>query len=283
MNDSAHNKMPDSTAFTAQKWNKIADSWHSWMPRMRQWYAPATELMLQMARIRGGGHVLDIAAGDCDQTLDIANLVGPNGYVLAIDVAEELLRIGGEAALEAGIRNIETRVMDGANLDLPGDSFDAAICRFALMYFPDPVRGLEGIRRVLRPKGRVSLVVYGLNGSPEFSLAVSVVREQLGLPEAKAAAHSLGETAVLQQTLQNGGFVDVEIRSLDLLVQMKSAEECVHYLQATSPTLSELTSSLTSVEQKELWEEVQRALRVFEVEQGLEINHKVVIAAGSSA
>jgi len=282
MNDSVYNKKPDATAITAQKWNNIAESWHSWMPRMRGWYAPATDLMLQMARISGGSHVLDIAAGDCDQPLDIANLVGPNGYVLAIDVAEELLKIGKEAARQAGIRNIETRVMDGANLDLPGNSFDAAICRFALMYFPDPERGLRGIRRVLRPNGRVSLVVYGPNGSPEFSLAVSVVRKYLGLPEARAAAHSLGEPVVLQETLEKGGFSEVEIHSLDLPVQMAGAEECVNYLQATSPTLSELTSSLTSQEQREVWSKVHQALRTFEGEEGLEFNHKVIVAAASS-
>jgi len=276
------NNLPNSPSSTAKKWNSIAKSWHSWIPRMREWYTPATDLMLELAHIERGSRVLDIAAGDCDQSMAIASRVGPDGYVLAIDVAEKLLEIGAKSARDAGFQNIETRVMDGGNLDLPDHSFDSVICRFALMYLPDPVSGLRGMNRVLRHDGRVSLVVYGVNGSPEFSLAVSVVRKYLGLPEVKAAAHSLGEIEVLQQSLEKGGFLGIEIRSLDIPIHMASAEECIHYLQATSPTLKELTSTLSSSEQKKVWHEVQQALNVFEGTQGLEFSHKIIVAAGSS-
>jgi len=282
MEETHDDKKLRAIASTAKKWDDIATSWHSWIPRMREWYEPATDLMVKLARIRSGSRVLDIAAGDLDQSIAIANLVGPDGYILAIDVAEELLQIGEDTAREVGVTNIETRVLDGASLDLPGLSFDAVVCRFALMYFPDPIGSLKGINRVLRQDGRVSLVVYGVNGSPEFSLAVSVTRKHLGLPETKAAAHSLGKPAMLQQTLEKGGFSEVEIHTLDLLVRMSSAEECVNYLQATSPTLTELTSNLSSAKREEVWNQVLEALRIFEVKTGFEINHKVIVAAGSS-
>jgi len=283
MGNSEINHLPNSTALTPQKWNSIAESWHSWMPKMREWYATATELMLDLARINPGGRILDIAAGDCDQSMDIANRVGPDGYVLAIDVAENLLEIGAQFAHEAGFRNIETRVMDASQLDLPDNSFDAVICRFALMYLPDAVSGLRGMNRVLRNDGRVSLVVYGVDGSPEFSLAVGVVRKYLGLPEAKAAAHSLGEIEVLRESLEKAGFLEIEIQALDLPIPMASAEECTHYLQATSPTLKELISSLSSPEQTKVWNQVQKALNVYESPQGFELTHKVIVAAGSSS
>jgi len=282
MGNSEINNLPNSTALTAQKWNSIAESWHSWMPRMSEWYAPATDLMLDLARIKLGGRILDIAAGDCDQSIAIANRVGPDGYVLAIDVAEDLLDIGAQFVHEAGFRNIETRVMDASNLDLPDNSFDAVICRFALMYLPDAVSGLLGMNRVLRHNGRVSLVVYGVNGSPEFSLAVGVVRKYLGLPEVKAAAHSLGEIEVLQRTLEKAEFLEIELHALDLPIHMASAEECTHYLQATSPTLKELISSLSGSEQKKVWNQVQKAVNIYESPQGFEMTHKVIVAAGSS-
>jgi ubiquinone/menaquinone biosynthesis C-methylase UbiE len=281
MGNSESTKLPNFTDITAQKWNSIAESWHSWIPRMREWYAPATDLMLDLARIQPGNRVLDIAAGDCDQSMEIADRVGPNGYVLAIDVAEKLLEIGARFAREAGFQNIETRVMDASNLDLPDNSFDAVICRFALMYLPDAVSGLGGMNRVLRPDGRVSLVVYGVDGSPEFSLALAVVRKHLGLPEVKAAAHSLGEIEVLQQSLEKAGFLEIETHALDLPIHMASAEECIQYLQATSPTLKELISPLSNSEQKKVWDQVQQALHIYESPQGLTFNHKVIVTAGS--
>jgi len=275
-------KLQGIIASEAQEWNAIAEGWHSWIPMMRAWYAPATDLMLDLARIDVGSRVLDIAAGDCDQSLAAAKRVGSKGYVLAVDVADGLLKIGAQFAREAGFQNIETRVMDGGNLDLPDGSFDAVICRFALMYLPDPVSGLRGMKRVLKPGGRVSVVVYGENGSPEFSCARSAARRHLGLPETESDAHSLGELAVLRQSLEAGGFGEVEIHALDLPIHMASAEECVRYLQATSPGLNELTSPLSRDEHKQVWDEVQQALTVFEGVQGFEVIHKVIVAAGSA-
>ena len=267
----------------AEAWNAIAEGWHSWIPMMRAWYAPATDLMLDLARIDVGSRVLDIAAGDCDQSMTAARRVGPQGYVLAIDVADELLEMGAQLTREAGFQNIETRVMDGGNLDLPEASFDAVICRFALMYLDDPVSGLRGMKRVLKPNGRVSVVVYGVNGSPEFSCAVSVVRQQLGIPQVQSPAHSLGEVDVLQQNLAEGGFGGIEIHALNLPIRMASAKECVHYLEATSPTLKELISPLSQDDCKKIWSEVQETLAVFEGERGFEVTHKVIVAAGSAA
>ena len=277
-----NDNLPDYIDHTAQKWNSIAESWHFWIPIMRKWYASATDLMIDWAHLEHGNRVLDIAAGDCDQSFEIARKVGSKGYVLAIDVADELLKIGIKAAREAGYENIEVRVMDGGNLDLPDNSFDAVVCRFALMYLSDPLSGLEGMNRVLRPNGRISLVVYGVNGSPEFSLAVSVVRKYLGLPEEEAVAHSLGEVEELQTILEMSGFVNIQISSLDIPIRMSSSEDCVRYLQATSPTINDLISILSITEKEKIWDEVGQSLSIFEDEEGFELTHKVIVAAGSS-
>ena len=129
-----------------ERWYGIAEAWHRWIPHMHAWYEPATELMLDLARVGPGSRVLDIAAGDGDQSLIVAERIGPDGYVLAIDKADKLLAIAERSARDAGYPNIETHLMGGKNLELPENSFDAAICRFALMFFNDPVQGLEGCK-----------------------------------------------------------------------------------------------------------------------------------------
>ena len=273
---------PGSTGREAQAWNAIAESWHSWIPMMRKWYAPATDLMLDLARIGVGSRILDIAAGDCDQSMAAATRVGPQGYVLAVDVSKGLLEIGAQFARDAGFRNIDTRVMDGGNLDLPENCFDAVICRFALMYLPDPEAALRGMKRVLKADGRVSLVVYGTSGSPEFSRAVSVVRRHLRLSETPSPAHSLGELAALEQALAEGGFAGIEIHPMTLPIRMASAEDCVRYLQATSPTLKELTSTLSPDDRKVVWDDVQKALTAYEGNDGFEVLHEVIVAAGTA-
>jgi SAM-dependent methyltransferase len=208
--------------------------------------------------------------------------VGTSGYVLAIDRANKLLAIAEQSAEEARLSNLETRLMDGENLELPDGSFDAVICRFALMYFTDPVLGLQGIKRVLKPEGWLSAVVYGENGSPEFSLALSTVRQWMGLrdPDSKSAAHSLGTPGVLEQLLATSGYSAIEVRALTLPVRMASAAECVDYLQNTSPTLRELLLSFSLEGRRGAWQSVKEALSEFESPTGFEVQHRVLVAAG---
>lgn len=128
-----------------EQWNEVAPRWHEWTSVMRDQYAPATGLMLDLARLRPGDRVLDVAAGDGYQSIAAAERIGPRGYVLAIDVASEQLKYADLTAREAGIQNVETRVMDGENLELEDTSFEAALCHFGLTFFPDPDRGLREI------------------------------------------------------------------------------------------------------------------------------------------
>jgi len=267
-----------------ERWNAIAESWHRWIPHMHTWYEPATELMLDLARISSGNRVLDIAAGDGDQSLTTAERVGSDGYVLAIDRADKLLAIAEQAAKDAGFSNIETRLMDGENLELPENSFDAVICRFALMFFNDPVRGLQGIKRVLKTNGKFSAVVYAENGDPEFLTALSTVQNILGIgqPE-KPAATSLGSKEFLEKTLLEAGLSDVEVHPMKLQVQMASSEECVAYLQDTSPTIRELLYSLPSSERNKVWQAVKSKLEQFETASGFEVQHHVLVAVGGNS
>jgi ubiquinone/menaquinone biosynthesis C-methylase UbiE len=71
------------------QWDEVAPRWHRWTPVMQAQYAPATELMLDLARLRPGYRVLDIAAGDGYQSIAAARRVGPTGHVLAVDLAPE--------------------------------------------------------------------------------------------------------------------------------------------------------------------------------------------------
>ena len=82
-----------ATAAMRAQWNRTAKGWHDAGTIIRPWLHTATQAMLGMAGVMPGAHVLDVAAGAGDQTLDIAERVGPHGYVLATDLSPEILRI----------------------------------------------------------------------------------------------------------------------------------------------------------------------------------------------
>ena len=107
--------IPDPQAFKAAQrtqWDQSAASWNAHTPQIRAWLRQATDAMMEMARIAPGMAVLDLAAGAGDQTLDIARRVGPAGRVLATDLSPAILALARQNACQAGVDNVETRVIN---------------------------------------------------------------------------------------------------------------------------------------------------------------------------
>src|SRR5215813_10586605 len=121
-----------------EQWQSTAEGWHRWIPVLRAWVGDATELMLDLAQVGTGGRVLDIAAGDGDQSLLAAARVGPAGFVLATDIAPRLVALASQTAREKGLENLDARVMDAENLIVDDEAFDVVICRHAQLGPPLP-------------------------------------------------------------------------------------------------------------------------------------------------
>ncbi|MDP9388618.1 MAG: class I SAM-dependent methyltransferase, partial [Actinomycetota bacterium] len=146
---------------TRQQWEDAAEAWHRWGPTLETWLREATERMLDAAGVTKGTSVLDVAAGAGGQTVAAARRVGPAGRVVATDISPAILTYAAKQAADAGLTNVETVEADGEQLgDLADGGFDAVISRLGLIYLPDQVGALRGIREALRPGGRVSAVVY---------------------------------------------------------------------------------------------------------------------------
>ena len=168
---------------TRAQWEAAAEAWHRWGPAIEDWLGAATGRCSTTSVSRTGARVLDVAAGAGGQTLAAARRVGPTGHVLATDISPGILEYAAEAA-PAGLGNVETLEADGEDLSAVGTAtYDAAISRVGLIYFPDQQRALTEICRTLRPGGRLSSVVYSTadrNGF--FSVPVGIIRRVAGLP-----------------------------------------------------------------------------------------------------
>ena len=107
--------------------------WHRWKETICRWLGPSTELMLDLARVSPGHHVLDYAVGDGYAAVKAAARVGPIGRVVAIDLAPPFFAFAGEAVREAGLKQVIARTRAGDAASLPVDEpLDAVICRFGL-------------------------------------------------------------------------------------------------------------------------------------------------------
>jgi ubiquinone/menaquinone biosynthesis C-methylase UbiE len=265
-----------------EQWDEVAGRWHRWTPVMRDQVAPATQLMLDLARLRPGHHVLDVAAGNGYQSIAAARRVGRTGHVLAIDLAPEQLKYAAAAAREAGIKQIETRVMDAEDLALPDASFDAVLCHFGVMFLPGLDRGLREMRRVLKPGAWASLVVFAAGGAPEAELAASIVRGHLRseaqTPE-RLSGRSLGAPGALARRLQGAGFQAAESHELTVPLRLPSTAEAMRYLREIHPTLEELMAPLSAEERDTVWRQVHDGLAPFEGPCGFESPNRVLVVA----
>ena len=283
--------MPEQVRFDAVKykeamreqWQDAAEAWHRWIPVVRAWAGPATELMLELAGVGPGGRVLDIAAGDGDQSLPAAARVGPTGFVLATDIAPNLVALAAQTARESGLKNLEARVMDAENLTIDDEAFDAVISRFGLFFLPDLPRALSQIRRALKLDGRVGAMVFSTpDKNPFLSVPISIIRHraQLGPPlPGQLGPFNLGAPGALASALEHAGFTEVQIRTVSAPLRMASARECVCFEREAFGGLHQMLAALTETAREEAWQEVERELGKYEGHNGFESPCQIIVGA----
>ncbi len=113
------------------------------------------ERAADLARVRPGSRVLDVATGTGDLALELAGRVGAEGEVVGSDFSEAMLARAKVKAMGAGGRCMRFEWADATDLPYPDDSFDAATVGFGARNFSDLSRGLAEMARVVRPGGRV--------------------------------------------------------------------------------------------------------------------------------
>jgi len=272
---------------TRAQWQAAAEAWHRWGPFLGRWLGDATETMFDLARIGPGSRVLDVAAGAGEQSIGAARRAGASGHVLATDIAPALLERAAADAKAAGLSNLETLELDGEALDtLPAGSFDAAISRVGLIYFPDQQRALAGMRRALRPGGRISAVVYS---TPErnafFSIPVKIIRERARLPAplpGQPGPFSLGAEGALEAAFAKAGLRDIEVRRVPSPVRLASAAECVRFERESFGALHQMMVGLDEAERANTWNAIEEALRQFEGSEGFVGPCEMLVGGGST-
>ena len=170
---------PEQAADIKRAWREAAEYWTKHAPTIRANFAPLTDKLLETAGIAPGQQILDLAGGMGEPSLVIAGRIAPDGTVTCTDLAPEMIAGARRRAAAEGLANIRFEVCSADALPFAGNSFDAAVCRFGAMFFPDTEKALREILRVLRPGGRIALAVWG---PPEENPFFTVTRSSMASP-----------------------------------------------------------------------------------------------------
>ena len=272
---------------TPEKWERkeSADWWSAGQAARQQIYGAATEMMLDLAGVQTGSRVLDVAAGTGESTLMAACRVGPTGDVLTADVSASMLNAAAEAARTAGVTNIETRVVNAENIELESDSFDAVICRIALMLFSNPAKALNGMRRVVKPGGKVAVMVYAaLERNPYHSIFQETVRRLGNIPwpaPAEPSNVALGAPGVLEGLYREAGFQNVSVHAAPIPRRFPSAAAAVGNMRKGAGDLKELMTQLNEADRERACGRIEEKFKRFEGRNGFEIPGEALIGVGT--
>ncbi|QLJ52795.1 MAG: Arsenite S-adenosylmethyltransferase [Candidatus Fermentimicrarchaeum limneticum] len=108
-----------------------------------------------LADLREGETVLDLGTGAGIDVFLAANKVGPEGYVIGVDMTEEMIKKANKTAKKHGYKNVEFRVGEIENLPVEDNSVDVIISNCVINLSPDKLRTYQEAYRVLKPGGRV--------------------------------------------------------------------------------------------------------------------------------
>jgi SAM-dependent methyltransferase len=268
-----------------EQWNKDGAAWRRWNPTLDRWYGDVTRQMLDLAHIHPGQRILDIAAGAGEPAVSAAERVGPSGYVLATDISEGIVELALQVARERGLKQVDTRAMDGEKLDLPDGSFDAVLCRLGLMYMPHPVAALREWRRALSVGGRVAVVVYSTPDRNSWgAMPASIIRRRAQLPPpvpGQPGPFSLGGPGVLEGVFRQAGFADPEVRAVTVPHRMSSAGEYVRLAREAFGAFNAMMAHLSLHDRESVWNEVEGTMRSFESPDGFEVPGECLVGAAT--
>ena len=171
----------------------------------REW-APR---VIAAARVQPGDRVLDVACGTGILAREAARVVGPTGFVAGVDVDAAMLAVAARTAPD-----IEWRQAAAESLPYADRAFDAVVSQFGLMFFDDRRAALCEMVRVLVPRGRVAIAVWGLlEDTPAYETVVTILERVVGRQAADAlrAPFALGDRDQLAAL-----FADVAISELHI-------------------------------------------------------------------
>lgn len=247
------------------QWNTAAGGWKKWSPLIDKGAGVVSERLVERAEIRSGDRVLDVACGYGEPALTAAGRVGPEGEVVATDIAADMLAFGRERAAAAKLDNVTFLESDAASLDFPEASFDAALSRWGIIFEPEPEASAAKIRGFLKPGARIAISSWGpVDRVPMFALTMGIIVRRLDVPPPPPGTPgplSRPTPEALAALLEGGGFTDVQVEEVDVVFEHASPQEFTTYMREIAPPLSGLLAGFPPEVQEETWAAMTDAVR----------------------
>jgi ubiquinone/menaquinone biosynthesis C-methylase UbiE len=256
-------------------WDKAADHYEQfWQAQL----APAQQRLLELAALKPGERVLEVACGTGLVTFPAARAVGAGGEVVATDISEVMVtRLQADANAQ-GLDNIVTKRADAEKLDVLDASFDVALCALGLMYVPDPFAAIREMHRALKPGGRAVIAIWGARSNCGWAEIFSIV-DHFVKSEVCPMFFQLGGGDALNMAMTQGGFTDVKLERIASTLDYASGDEACGAAFAGGPVAlaySRFDEATRDAAHKEYLDSIAE----WKVGDGYKVPGEFVVAAG---
>jgi ubiquinone/menaquinone biosynthesis C-methylase UbiE len=271
-----------------QMWNNAAAGWQDWWETIERGAQKVSDKIVELAEIKPGDKVLDIATGIGEPAVAAARKVMPNGRVVAIDISPRMLAIAKTRAASLGLGGImEFRESDGEKLDLLDQTakFDAVLSRFGLMFFPSLPSALVKIRHLLITNGRLSAAVWSTPSKvPLIDLAFASVRKQIHAPAPPPGTpgpFALADAEALKQLFSQAGFKDIKVDTFQITFAFDSPESYTKHIQQTATRIHGMLANQAEEVKKQAWDSITEAAWQYADSHGrVNLDNEVICIVG---
>jgi ubiquinone/menaquinone biosynthesis C-methylase UbiE len=226
-----------------------------------------------------GDRVLDVGCGFGDATQRLAEIAGPTGSALGVDIAPRFIEFSREDAARTGVENARFAVHDVQSTAFD-ETFDYAFSRFGTMFFAGPVAALRNVSRALVPGGTLCMVVWRRKlDNPWMYRAEEIVKPHLeNVEEETDEAHcgpgpfSMANADTTSQILLGAGFDDIAFHRCDVPYCIgNDVAEAVEFNMALGPAAEAIRFAPNKAQELRelLVAELSAALREFETPDGV--------------
>lgn len=165
--------------------------------------------------LQQGSSVLDVACGTGASAIPAAEIVGPTGKVIGVDLSSNLLELARKKATLRGLNNIDFLEGDMTQLDFSDDYFDAVVCVFGIFFVPDMISLVAEQWRMVKPGGKLAITTWGPDlFEPIYGAFDAVVKEKRPdlVSEFRPWDRIITEPSV-EQLLKDGGAENITTES----------------------------------------------------------------------
>lgn len=256
-------------------WDKAASYYEKyWAEQLK----PSQDRLLEMADLRPGEEVLDVACGTGLVTFRAAERLLPGGRIVGTDISEEMVVAARESAAVNCVSNASFERMDAEEENTSVQKFDAVLCSLGLMYFPDPVNALRQMRIALKKGGRAVVSVWGQRDRCGWSEIFPIVDSRVK-SEVCPLFFRLGTKDLLARNLVEAGFESVEQTRIETTLSYADAEAACGAAFSGGP-VALAYSRFDEPTKTEAHTEYLDSIEKFRIGKRYEIPGEFVIAAG---